>query len=336
YRFSLYGLHRIGTKAGEEEEGKVEREREIKQHQPTRRKQSGVAVAKGIKVALFCFFSDAERFCFGELRVCKSTLLTGTFDLIGLCVLGFKIKLKMAADSNTGFNREEVLGSAMNRHGISFQSGAVSSSSEMIGMGSYYVANNSTGSLVFSGNSGMIGNNSSTAVTQAGNSSSPPLINSVSGLKDDTSGLAVEWSAEEQYKLEEGLIKFADEPSILRYIKIASAFREKTVRDVALRCRWMTRKRRKQEEPQLGRKGGNRKEKMAESSAKANIFSASTSHMAAHSFSMHQMNQNARIKLEVMSTTARQLLEQNIQAFSEINQNLSSLRASFTHPLFCK
>lgn len=34
--------------------------------------------------------------------------------------------------------------------------------------------------------------------------------------------------------------RFADEPSILRYIKIAATLRDKTVRDVALRCRWMT------------------------------------------------------------------------------------------------
>ncbi|KAJ0514318.1 hypothetical protein HanHA300_Chr10g0368271 [Helianthus annuus] len=64
------------------------------------------------------------------------------------------------------------------------------------------------------------------------------LGDSVSGLKDDA-GLAVEWSVDEQRKLEEGLSKFADEPSIMRYIKIATTMRDKTVRDVALRCKWM-------------------------------------------------------------------------------------------------
>lgn len=33
--------------------------------------------------------------------------------------------------------------------------------------------------------------------------------------------------------------RYADEPSIMRYIKIAATLRDKTVRDVALRCRWM-------------------------------------------------------------------------------------------------
>lgn len=36
------------------------------------------------------------------------------------------------------------------------------------------------------------------------------------------------------------IYRFADEPSIMRYIKIAATLRDKTVRDVALRCRWMT------------------------------------------------------------------------------------------------
>lgn len=33
--------------------------------------------------------------------------------------------------------------------------------------------------------------------------------------------------------------RFGNEPSIMRYIKIAALLRDKTVRDVALRCRWM-------------------------------------------------------------------------------------------------
>lgn len=36
-----------------------------------------------------------------------------------------------------------------------------------------------------------------------------------------------------------GICRFADEPSIMRYVKIAATLRDKTVRDVALRCRWM-------------------------------------------------------------------------------------------------
>lgn len=33
--------------------------------------------------------------------------------------------------------------------------------------------------------------------------------------------------------------RYADETSIMKYIKIAAILQDKTVRDVALRCRWM-------------------------------------------------------------------------------------------------
>ncbi|KAK4380496.1 hypothetical protein RND71_002358 [Anisodus tanguticus] len=128
-------------------------------------------------------------------------------------------------------------------------------------------------------------------------SGNPSVITNMPGLKHDT-GLAVEWTLEEQYKLDEGLInavsfhlfspsvhmydshsdfddRFANEPSIMKYIKIAATLRDKTVRDVALRCRWMTRKRRKQDDYTLGKKVKDRKEKSAEVSAKAGTSSAS-------------------------------------------------------------
>lgn len=36
------------------------------------------------------------------------------------------------------------------------------------------------------------------------------------------------------------LYRYATEPSVFRYAKIAMKMKDKTVRDVALRCRWMT------------------------------------------------------------------------------------------------
>lgn len=109
----------------------------------------------------------------------------------------------MAAESNTGFHLQN-LGSAMNRHAISFQSGAINSTSEMIPMASYFGVTNTAG-MIMPGNSNIINNNP--VITQAGNSSGSLLLDSVPGLKHDT-GLAVEWSLEEQYRLEEGLDKY--------------------------------------------------------------------------------------------------------------------------------
>ena len=119
----------------------------------------------------------------------------------------------MATQSNTGFHCEEALSSALNRHAISFQSGAINSTSEMIPIGSYYAVNTS-GAMIFSGSSSaMVGSGVAAPANpvighQAGNSSpgSSLLLDSVPGLKHDV-GLAVEWSVDEQCKLERGLIE---------------------------------------------------------------------------------------------------------------------------------
>ncbi|CAK9137479.1 unnamed protein product [Ilex paraguariensis] len=55
-------------------------------------------------------------------------------------------------------------------------------------------------------------------------------------------GISVEWTPEEQSLLEELLSKYASETKIVRYAKIAMQLTDKTVRDVALRCRWMSKK----------------------------------------------------------------------------------------------
>lgn len=116
---------------------------------------------------------------------------------------------KMATGSNTGFHCEETLSSALNRHAISFQSSAINSTCEMLPMGNYYGMNSSGAApagMVFSGSSSIISNNP--VISQASNSSSGSLLlDSVPGLKHDA-GLAVEWSVEEQCKLERGLVEY--------------------------------------------------------------------------------------------------------------------------------
>lgn len=108
---------------------------------------------------------------------------------------------------DTGFHYDRTLGSGMNPHAISFQSSAIESSNEMFMMGDYYQMNSSatTTGTRFLGNSSL--GNSNSGFTQSGNSSGSVLGDSVPGMKHDA-GLAVEWSAEERHKLEEGLSKY--------------------------------------------------------------------------------------------------------------------------------
>ncbi|XP_059278359.1 uncharacterized protein LOC132032701 [Lycium ferocissimum] len=248
--------------------------------------------------------------------------------------------MEMPAESNPGFHHHQAL---------SFQSGAIgSSSSDMMMMGNYYsslgmnfnVNNNGGGrGMLFSGNPSVVTNsgscsNNNPGMSQSGSCSSSFLIDSVPGLKHDT-GLAVEWTLEEQFKLDEGLIKFANEPSIMKYIKIAATLRDKTVRDVALRCRWMTRKRRKQEDYTLGKKVKDRKEKSAEVSMKAGTSSASPL-----SFMPYSLSSKHRDRGDVKSSAAllgtRHLLEENNQALNQISANLSTVKLQDNVDLFIR
>ncbi|KAG4988268.1 hypothetical protein JHK85_031251 [Glycine max] len=246
--------------------------------------------------------------------------------------------LKMVVDASCGLRRA-----------ISFQpgGGAINRLSEMVPMGNYFGLSSSSEMMIYSGNSSII--NSSNPVmgqmSQAGNlSSSSLLLDSVPGLKHDT-GLAVEWSVDEQYRLEEGLAKYADEPSIMRYIKIAALLPDKTVRDVALRCRWLTRKRRKSEEHNLGKKVNNRKneyskvmllqDKPVELASKTNLHSALPSSMATYPRMSHHMDQSQQIQYDGICSPLKQLMEQNAQAFNQITANLSTYKLQDNIDLFC-
>ncbi|KAI3764126.1 hypothetical protein L2E82_14129 [Cichorium intybus] len=231
---------------------------------------------------------------------------------------------------DTGFHYNRILSSALNRHAISFQTSAVESTSEMMTMGDYYLMNStSTAGTRFS-NCDIA--NSSSGFTQAGNpnSSGSVLADSIPGLKHDA-GLAVEWSVEEQHKLEEGLSQFSDEPSIMRYIKIAATLRDKTVRDVALRCRWMARKRRKPEDPNMGKKLKEKKDNLVESSLKASV---PTLDVAPFSLTMNNRVQIDGVTFEALSGSIRQLLEQNNQIISQISANISSMKVQDNIALF--
>ncbi|XWS22977.1 hypothetical protein CRYUN_Cryun29cG0081700 [Craigia yunnanensis] len=198
----------------------------------------------------------------------------------------------MTIESNTGFHHEDSLGSIMNRHVTSFQSAAINSSSEMIPIGGYFASP----PMILHGNSSII--TTSPALIHPGNSSgSSLLLDSVAGLTHDA-GLAVEWSVDEQYILEDSLEKYKEEPNIMKYIKIAATLPDKTVRDVALRCRWMQRKWRTPEEHTAGKKVNNRKDKLVESSSKMNMPSALPQNMVVYPFLMHHLDQNGRMPYE--------------------------------------
>lgn len=148
-----------------------------------------------------------------------------------------------------------------------------------------------------------------------GNALGSLLLDTVPGLKHEA-GLAVEWSVEEQYKLEEGLVKFADEPSIMKYIKIAAVLGDKTVRDVALRCRWMM-------------------DRM-ESCFKTNT-SASPMNLAAYAIPLQPRDQSdSTSPISALIGTTRHLLEENNHTLGRISANLASLKLQDNIDLFLR
>lgn len=98
----------------------------------------------------------------------------------------------MAGEFNPGFHQNVLFKPGGSMSNSSSGSGGY----ELISMANYY---NSPGGSVNLGAGAALQNNS------VGPSSSL-LLDSVPGLKHDT-GLAVEWSVDEQYRLEEGLAK---------------------------------------------------------------------------------------------------------------------------------
>ncbi|KAL0711245.1 hypothetical protein Bca4012_018223 [Brassica carinata] len=149
------------------------------------------------------------------------------------------------------------------------------------------------------------------------------------------SGSAMYWSSEEQAILEDGLVRYSSEPSISRYAKIAIELQNtKTIRDVAMRCRWMhnkeNKKRRKEDHMVSGRARVDNKEIID-----MVVASNSATHMFASS---HLLREENGITCELLKQN-EQLLSQisaNLTNLNQISTNLTSLRLTENLKLFNK
>nr|KJB42533.1 hypothetical protein B456_007G162200 [Gossypium raimondii] len=110
------------------------------------------------------------------------------------------------------------------------------------------------------------------------NSSEANTLALAAGLADTQAalrhnpGISINWTPDEQSILEDLLAKYASDSTIVRYAKIAMRLKDKTVRDVALRCRWMTKKengKRRKEDHISTRKSKDRRERSTDSLAKS-------------------------------------------------------------------
>uniref|UniRef100_A0A453DE82 Myb-like domain-containing protein n=1 Tax=Aegilops tauschii subsp. strangulata TaxID=200361 RepID=A0A453DE82_AEGTS len=119
-------------------------------------------------------------------------------------------------------------------------------------------------------------------------------------------GSPSEWSDRELNILNEGLTRYAREPNIMRYIKIAAMLPNRTIRDVALRCWWAAGKdrRKKPEGFFTGKKMRDMKDKMFASAPMANFHMAPTNNLTPFSISMENPNQQCQVPKEVQPSSS--------------------------------
>lgn len=149
-------------------------------------------------------------------------------------------------------------------------------------------------------------------------------------------GISVEWTPEEQSILEELLATYGKENNIVRYAKIAMQLNDKTVRDVALRCRWMTKKENsKRRKEDHSRKNKDKKEKITESMPKSSHV-ANRTNGPFYAQSTTPMDNDDGISYKAIGGPAGQLLEQTAQALDQISTNFAAFKIHENIGLFCQ
>ncbi|KAI7728212.1 hypothetical protein M8C21_012904 [Ambrosia artemisiifolia] len=155
---------------------------------------------------------------------------------------------------------------------------------------------------------------------------------------EQSASVSTDWSPDEQMILEDGLAQYASESNIIRYAKIAVQLQNKTVRDVALRCRWMFKRdisKRRKEDYLLTRKSKDRKEKMSE-------HLASTSHLATQTGPSSFINgvvangKSNAIQYSVLLSPAGQLIKESALAMERISANLETHQVHENISLLCQ
>ncbi|XP_074320066.1 uncharacterized protein LOC141656872 [Silene latifolia] len=180
--------------------------------------------------------------------------------------------------------------------------------------------NNSNNNGISNGNSGVNYDNNSGVL---------------SGIKHNP-GISTDWTAEEQAILDDGLVKYASESNVVRYAKIALSMPNKTVRDIALRCRWLNKKEvSKRRKDDHTRKSKDKREKVTENTSKPPHV---TSRPSGHPYSMPAVPVDSEdgISYEAIGGPTGEILKQNQQFFQQISANFSSFQVQDNISLFCQ
>ncbi|GJM88236.1 hypothetical protein PR202_ga04276 [Eleusine coracana subsp. coracana] len=192
----------------------------------------------------------------------------------------------------------------------------------------------------------------------------------VAALRHDP-GLAVRWSPEEQALLDNGLAKYATDAAVVRYAKIAMSLPDKTVRDVALRCRWMAqhscrhepdqpvfepdqsirkeptapplplcaadrrKESNKKKKEELSKKNKEKKEKASDSSSKGPAHLVARPNAPPYTLPVLPMDDDD-VSYKAIGGPTGQLLEHNAQILNQIYTNISNMQVQDNLSLLCQ
>ncbi|XP_066344850.1 uncharacterized protein [Miscanthus floridulus] len=252
----------------------------------------------------------------------------------------------MAADSSMGFH-QGITASLYNHHMLSFQSNSDVGISGGDATGGMVMApasvsgDSSNAGLFLSPNTGVIGNAS--GVAPARTSSGDAFRGTWTPKYKYVTAPPSDWSDREVAILKEGLVRYAREPNIMRYIKIAAMLPNRTIRDVALRCWWATGKERRKKPDGFytGKKTRDMKpiqDKMVASVPIANFHMTPITNVTPFSISMQHPNQQSQVHKEapVVDSATQRLLEENNQLLNEISANIETFKTVENTDLFLR
>lgn len=253
----------------------------------------------------------------------------------------------MAADSSMGFH-QGITASLYNHHMLSFQSnsdvgiggGDDATGGMVMAPGSVSGGSGNAG-LFLSPNTGVVGN--APGVAPSMNSSGDAFGGTGTPKYKYVTGSPSDWSDREVDILNEGLVRYAREPSIMRYIKIAAMLPNRTIRDVALRCCWATGKERRKKPDGFytGKKMRDVKpiqDKMVASVPIANFHMTPTTNVIPFSVSTQHPNQQSQVPKEapVVDSATQRLLEENNQLLNQISANNETFKTVENTDLFLR
>ncbi|XP_062231069.1 uncharacterized protein LOC133928657 [Phragmites australis] len=156
----------------------------------------------------------------------------------------------------------------------------------------------------------------------------------VAALRRDP-GLTVRWSPEEQVLLDNGLAKYAADTAVVRYAKIAMSLPDKTVRDVALRCRWMAKKESSKKRKDELSKKSKEKERVGDSSSKGPAHLVGRPNGPPYNLHVLPMDDDD-VSYKAIGGPTGQLLEHNAQILNQIYTNISNMQVQDNLSLLCQ